>query len=90
MKLDGKFTGTLTKNKDGSTVPDDQWIVLLAKDNAVPATLEFYYGECLRVGAGQDQVQSVAALIERVRQWRAANPDKCKIPDVQAGEIQLD
>jgi hypothetical protein len=87
--LDGKFHGVVVKNKDGSIVPPDQWIVFLAKDNAVPDTLRFYRQRCADLGADQTQLVSVDALIARVDQWREYNPDKCKVPDVQAGEILL-
>jgi hypothetical protein len=39
MKLDAKFYGDLRKVKDGSAVPDDEWAVFLAKDNAFAAIL---------------------------------------------------
>lgn len=87
MKLDGKFHGIIAKNKDGSIVPQDQWMCFLAKDNAVPATLDFYLEECRRRGAAQEQLDAVEAMIERVKWWRARNPELCKIPDVQAGEL---
>jgi hypothetical protein len=88
MKLDGKFHGLIAKNKDGSIVPQDQWMVFLAKDDAVPATLEFYEAECERHGAGIAQIAAVRALRERVAVWRAAHLDLCKTPDVHPGEIQ--
>jgi hypothetical protein len=87
MKLDGKFHGIIAKNKDGSIVPQDQWMVFLAKDNAVPATLNFYMEECMRQGAADEQLHAVAAMIERVAEWRRAHPELCKVPDVQAGEL---
>jgi hypothetical protein len=88
MKLDGKFHGIIAKNKDQSIVPQDQWIVFLAKDNALPATLEFYRRECARQGADPAQIDAVEGLRIRVMQWRAAHPELCKAPDVQSGEIQ--
>ncbi len=88
MKLDGKFHGVVVKNKDGSIVPQDQWMVFLAKDDAVPATLLFYEEECRRRGAAPAQLAAVAAMRVRVDEWRAAHPDLCKTPDVQDGEIQ--
>jgi hypothetical protein len=87
VKLDGKFHGIIAKNKDGSIVPQDQWVVFLAKDNAFPATLRFYRAECNRQGAASEQLAAVDAAIARLDEWRQANPDKCKTPDVQAGEI---
>lgn len=86
MKLDGKFHGVIVKNKDGSIVPQDQWMCFLAKDNAVPATLRFYYEECARTGASKEQLEAVERLIGRVDAWRAANPNKCKTPDIALGE----
>jgi len=34
MKLDAKFFGEIFKAKDHSRVPDDEYAVFLAKDNA--------------------------------------------------------
>lgn len=87
MKLDGKFHGIIAKNKDGSIVPQDQWMCFLAKDNAVPATLDFYLAECQRQGAEPEQLVAVAGMIDRVSAWRRAHPELCKIPDVAPGEI---
>ncbi len=87
MKLDGKFHGIVVKNKDQSIVPQDQWMVFLAKDNAVPTTLQFYYDECIRLGAAKDQLDAISEMIDRVSAWRRANPEKCKVPDVHPGEI---
>jgi hypothetical protein len=33
-KLDAKFYGNIFKAKDNSQVPDDEYVVFLAKDNA--------------------------------------------------------
>jgi hypothetical protein len=86
-KLDGKFHGIIAKNKDGSIVPQDQWIVFLAQDDAVPATLRFYHAECKRLGASLEQLHAIDLLIIRASAWRSSNPGKCKVPDVQPGEL---
>jgi hypothetical protein len=86
QKLDGKFHGIIARDLDGAHVPPDQFIVFLAKDNALPATLEVYYQECKRIGAEREQLDAIERLQTRVRNWRAANPDKCKIPDAEPGE----
>lgn len=88
MKLDGKFHGTIIKNKDGSVVPEDRWVCFLAKDNAFPATLMFYREECERIGAEPEQLSAVDDLIERVLVWRSRHQELCKVPDVQPGEIK--
>ena len=87
VKLDGKFSGVLVKNKDNTIIPVDQWMVFLAKDNAFPATLRFYRQECERQGAGPEQLAGVDECIAKVDAWRAAHPDECKVPDVQQGEL---
>jgi hypothetical protein len=88
MKLDAKFHGVIVKNKNGTIVQPDEWIVFLAKDNAVPATLAFYQAECIRQGAAQEQVQAVNDLRLRVEAWRAAHADQCHVPDVHPGELR--
>jgi hypothetical protein len=88
MKLDAKFHGVVVKNKDGSVVPQDQWMVFLAKDNAVPATLAFYEEECLRQRASIEQIEAVRAMRARVEEWRKAHPELLKTPDVNPGELQ--
>lgn len=86
-KLDGKFHGVIVRNKDASVVPQDQWIVFLAKDNAFPATLAFYRDECERLGARGDQLKAVDDLLDRVKKWRRDNPQECKVPDVEPDEL---
>jgi hypothetical protein len=88
-KLDGKFHGDIYKAKDDSKVPDDEYVVFLAKDNAFAAVLPLYLDECIALDADAEQIGAVARLIDRVNAWREANPDKCKVPDA-AGERVLD
>lgn len=90
MKLDGKFYGVLVKAKNNTIVPDDEYVVFLAKDNAFLRALAAYKQECINIGAGIEQITSVQRLIDRVDAWREANPDKCKTPDVERGEKMLD
>lgn len=87
-KLDLKFHGLVLKNKDESVVPEDQWMVFLAKDDAVPAMLDTYLAECIRLGAAQPQIDAVRELILRVHEWRALNPTLLKTPDVDPGELR--
>lgn len=87
-KLDGKFHGVVVRDLTGEIVPCDQYVIFLAKDNAFLPTLEFYYGECERIGADAGQLEAVVRLINRVKAWRRSNKDKCKVPDAVAGECQ--
>jgi hypothetical protein len=88
MKLDAKFYGELRKVKDDSIVPDDEYVVFLAKDNAFAALLPFYYAKCIELGCDAEQVDAVERMIDRLQEWRAANPDRLKNPDA-AGEKLL-
>jgi hypothetical protein len=86
QKLDGKFHGVVVRDATGDVVPCDQYVIFLAKDNAFPATLEFYYQECKRIGADREQLDAIERLQSRVKKWREANPHLCKVPDAVAGE----
>lgn len=88
-KLDAKFFGEVWKAKDNSPVSEDQWCVFLAKDNAFAAVLPIYRTVCASMGADPEQLAALDRMIERVREWRAQYPERCKVPDA-AGERLLD
>jgi hypothetical protein len=67
MKLDSKYRGTIIKNKDGSVIPQDEYIVFRPADNALPGTLSCYLKECARVGAKDEQLKAVIDLMDRVQ-----------------------
>jgi hypothetical protein len=86
QKLDGKFHGIIARDLDGAHVRPDEFIVFLAKDNALLPTLQFYLEECKRIGAGMEQLAAVQRLMSRVATWRHWNGDKCKVPDAEPNE----
>jgi hypothetical protein len=86
--MDGKVHGTLVRNKDGREIPADEFIVFRPSDNAVSAMLVFYRNKCMELGASAEQVSATLALESRVSQWRRGHPDRCKVADVQPGELQ--
>lgn len=88
-KLDAKFYGEIHKVKDNSIVPDDEYVVFLAKDNAFVAILPEYLDMCEVLGCDPEQIDAVVRMIDRVRLWRARNPDRLKKPDAK-GEKLLD
>jgi L-rhamnose mutarotase len=88
-KLDAKFYGQIRKAKDDTVVPEDQYMVFLAKDNAFPATLVFYYYECQRLGADAEHLAAVERTVNRLQKWREENADLLKVPDAH-GEKLLD
>lgn len=87
QKLDAKFGGVIFKIKNGQIVPDDEYMVFLAKDAAFWGTINFYYEECKRLGADEEQLAAVSRAIERVRTWRDANHDRIKVPDAKGERL---
>ncbi len=87
MKLDAKFYGEIRKVKDDSLVPDDQYVVFLAKDNAFAAVLPVYLAACKSIGCDAEHVASVERMIGRMTTWRAQNPDKLKVPDAKGEKL---
>jgi hypothetical protein len=86
-KLDAKFYGKIQKVKDDSIVPDDEYVVFLAKDTAFANILPSYRAECVALGADQEQIDSVDRMIERLRSWRQANPTRLKTPDAKGEKL---
>lgn len=87
MKLDAKFYGEIRKVKDDSIVPDDEYVVFLAKDNAFAATLPFYRDFCKSTGTDREQLAAVDRMIERLRSWRDDNPRRLKVPDASGEKL---
>lgn len=87
MKLDAKFYGEIRKVKDDSVVPEDQYMVFLAKDNAFALALPLYLGVCKSIGADAEHIGAVERTIARLNKWRADNPDKCKVPDAKGERL---
>lgn len=87
QKLDAKFSGVIFKVKNGTIVPDDEYMVFLAKDNAFPDTLRFYHSRCIELGCDQEHIDAVWRTIQRLDVWRIENPSKCKLPDAKGDRL---
>lgn len=87
-KLDTKVHGTLVRNKNGQEIPPDEFVVFRPGDNSLLPTLNFYYRECEAQGADDAQLKAVDDLIMRVKIWRDDHPNRCKIADVEPGELR--
>lgn len=88
MKLDAKFYGEIRKVKDDTVVPDDEYVVFLAKDTAFANVLPAYREECVNLGCDDEQIEAVDRMIGRLKRWRLHNQHRLKIPDA-AGEKLL-
>lgn len=86
-KLDKKFYGEIRKAKDDSIVPDDEWIVFLAKDNAFAEWVYDYRDRCIAMNADREQIDAISGVIERLERWRAAHPERCKVPDAKGEKL---
>jgi hypothetical protein len=87
MKLDAKFYGNIRKAKDDSLVPDDEYVVFLAQDNAFANILPVYRKDCAALGCDHEQLKAVDDLIARVDRWRADHPDRLKRPDASGERL---
>lgn len=88
MRLDGKVHGRLFKNKNLEEIPEDEFVVFRPHDNAFVPALECYLQYCINLGVSATQIAAIEDLQRRVENWRSRNPDRCKLPDVEPGEIQ--
>jgi hypothetical protein len=90
--IDRKFKIHAVNRATGVEHTDEDSVLLLAKDDAVPDTLMFYYHECKRLGADEGHLDSIQLLYERVQKFRSDNLDICKTPDMSELErpIQID
>jgi len=88
MRLDFKVHGTLISNKTGLEIPEDEFVVFRPHDNAVPVMLECYRQTLVEQGAAPEQVEAVVALQARVDAWRRAHSERCKVADVEPGELR--
>lgn len=88
MRMDSKVHGTLIKNKDGREIPEDEFIVFRPADNACLQMLGYYRGLLGDQDAAPEQLSAVDQLIVRVAEWRTEHPERCKVADVEPGELQ--
>lgn len=87
MKLDAKFYGVIVKAKDNSVVPEDEYVVFLAKDTAFADTMPTYRANCEKLGCDSEQLAAVDRMIERLTKWRASNHHRLKTPDAHGEKL---
>ena len=87
--IDRKFSFLAVNPGNGKMLTEKEGLVLLAKDDLVPETLNFYLTQVrLFTGAGSVEAKGVRLLIDRVNAWRDAHADQCKLPDI-TGEKEI-
>lgn len=80
MNIDRKYK-ILAVNpcKIGAVYTENDGIFFNAKDLAVPGMLKAYYAECKKLGCGDEHLQSITLLMERVGLFQKEH--QTKIPD---------
>lgn len=86
MSIDRKFAFTGTSLSSGKLYSEDNAIIFLARDAALPETLMTYLKVCKDKGASVQQLDSIRALYRRVVKFQEQNLDAVKVADVQPGD----
>lgn len=86
MNIDRKFQIRAINPVNGKQYTEKDSLLLCAKDAAVPAALNAYLHECIRIGANPEHVESVKLLLERVMNFQVAAGGG-RVPDTIGAEI---
>lgn len=79
MNIDRKFNITAVNPcKPERMYTEKDGIFFCAKDAALPAAIEAYKAECIRIGCGQEHIDSVDLMLERVISYQRID---VKLPD---------
>lgn len=80
--VDLKFRINAISRKSGKAYTDQNAVLFLASDKALPAALRAYRDECVKLGADPAQIESLGLLIRRVEEYHAGHFHEVKIADV--------
>ncbi len=83
--VDRKFKILAVNPVNGKIYDETNAVLLCAKDAAVPAALETYRRECVKLGANDEHIRSIELLIDRVRQYQV-DIEK-RVPDTIGAEV---
>jgi hypothetical protein len=67
--------------KVGTDEAIEDWIIFRAQDAALIPLIKDYHKLCNRLGSPPEHLEGIKQLLNRVRAYQAAYPDKVKIPD---------
>lgn len=79
MNIDRKYKINAVNPCSGNAHDENDSMLFLAKDKAVPAMLRTYRDESARLGANPAHIESIGLLIERVEQYQ--RDIEAKVPD---------
>ncbi|MBU0665380.1 MAG: hypothetical protein KJ990_12670 [Proteobacteria bacterium] len=84
MKIDRKFKFVATNPCKGNVYTEQNAMIFCAKDKALIPTLQAYYVECARLGCGNEHLESIELLMERVKIFQAVGDEEHRhIPDTE-------
>ena len=86
MPIDRKFCFSAYNATTGSRHDENDGLLLLAKDKAVPDTLRFYRKRCEELGSNREHLEAIDLLIGRVERFQKTNPVIAKVPDTTPDE----
>lgn len=79
MNIDRKYQINAINPCSGNTHTEQDAVLFLAKDRALPAALETYRQESERLGANPAHLESIDLLIGRVKEYQ--DKVESKVPD---------
>lgn len=79
IAIDWKYKIQAQNPCSGNTHTEEDSILFLAKDRAVPAMLRAYLAECERLGTGPAHLEAVRLLLGRVERYQQGV--ESKVPD---------
>lgn len=79
MNIDRKYQIRAVNPCSGNTHDENDAILFLAKDKAVPAMLRAYRDESERLGANPAHIESIELLLARVQEYQ--RNVEAKVPD---------
>lgn len=85
--LDLKVHGTLVRDRDGMEADPSGYVIFRPHDNSFLSVLDVYRKAVVE-DEDVDYLVEFDALVERIRLWRSQHPERCKVPDVQSGELR--
>ena len=80
--VDRKFRFLAVCTEHGHPHSQEDAVVFLAKDKALPETLRYYREKCMELGCQDQQLLGITLLIERVLRWQKLHPTQLKVADV--------
>ena len=85
--IDRKFNIRALCGAHGHLFTEDDGVFFKAADAAFNRNvMDAYKRECIALGAHPRQIESIDLLTARIEKYKELNPERVKVPDVDAGD----